>query len=574
MQQFTFDLQRFDATILTQDSFTSATATTTGVKTGTITVDGENVEVYILDAGEYSIGQLNNSGKIITETITLDKPLVVDSTVTLNLNGTGSSNKTTITNTTTDNDAFSKLGGLIVVRGSGDLTLNGKNLYGSVIDSKTDSAIKIMDSDSSTRPKLTINEKISITGTDYGVNAESAANIEIYGGQITGTNQTGVVQADGTLKVACTSSTGAPIIYGKYACIQFDSTDTSEDGNLNISAGTFETKNDAGTAILIDDDGVVANIKKVSPATAIKIGNKKSTTAFAIKDIEDFGTASATKSIVNVIDTGTSGIIGKGTADTAVAIDNTGGATINIEGGIFSGQLTGTGYNITGGTFKTNPGDNFEEIYLNSDTTKSYIVKDSVPAGVVAMSTDSDGVKHYYTSLSYVVSYASAGDEITLVADIEDALVSIKKNLTINLNGHNITKSPNIDAPSLFIVDAGAEFTIKDDSTGTKGTINDNTNTVTENSYLVAVANGSFTLSDVTLNARQYGVLLPSTADGETATQKSFTMNSGSITATESGVRASGPDSTVTVGGTANFDCRRSWRRWSDYQCYVEKCVC
>ena len=556
MNEFTFDLQRFEENAVTISSLSSLSTYAT-----------TNPNVYTLTSGTYNIDDNTTNGSAIE----LDKPIVIPTgaVVTINLAKKASGFK--------EASGFSggDINSLIQIQGNEQLTITAAVKFAKnnakIQSSTVDSAISIVAANNvNDKAKLTIestNESDKntatstpypcIVGKTYGIKADSAADIKIYGGDIhsTGDNGAGILQANGTLEISRTKAT----IYGKSVGIQFDSTDTSTNGNLNISAGEIYAKASAGTsatkpsgtAILIDNDGVVANISDAM--TTSNSSAKYMVAALEIKDLQSteagatsFGTTSTSASTVNI----SGGTLKSYTSgDNCHAIKNDSNVSVTITSGTFKGKLSGTGYNITGGTFQSNPGENFDEIYLNG--TKSYVVKNSTPANVVAESTDSEGKKHYYTSLNYVARYASAGDEITLTADVADANVVINKNLTLNLDGHQITKSSSIEAPSLFIVDNSANFTIKDTNTTSKGTIDDTANTLTDNSFIVAVSKGTFTLSDVTLKARKCGVYIydTSTTEGEegTTTNNSFTMNSGTITSQNLGVNVSGSGATFTM---------------------------
>ena len=79
----------------------------------------------------------------------------------------------------------------------------------------------------------------------------------------------------------------------------------------------------------------------------------------------------------------------------------------------------------------------------------SFLVLLLVPLTVLASSTDvvrNESTGTGYASLSEAVNAASAGDTLTLLANIQlDGRVVIRKNLTLDLGAYTITDSPNFD---------------------------------------------------------------------------------------------------------------------------------
>lgn len=340
MTKFIFDLQRFDSEVsISQLSDLSSYANNDGY--------------YKLTSGTYNV--------TATSAIELDKPIVIasDAVVTINLINQKSGFKEAAAFNAGD------INSLIQIQGSGQLTITATASFSysnAKIESSTvDSAISIVAADGvNAKASLTIDSLAedknknaatstyypAIVGKTYGIKADSAADVIIYGGKIysTADGGAGIVQADGTLEISRTKAA----IYGKDIGIQFDSTDTSKEYNLNISTGEIYTTASkssvapAGTAILIDNDGVLANIS--GTMTTSSSSGRYIKTTLSIQDLQadsenSFGTTSGTTSTVNI----SGGTIKSYSynATESIAIDNTGGATVNITGGTFKGQFNG-----------------------------------------------------------------------------------------------------------------------------------------------------------------------------------------------------------------------------------------
>ncbi len=293
MTKFIFDLQRFEAIALTQDSFTSATATSTGLKTGKITVDGQEVEVYLLESGDYTIGDGATAVDIL-----LDKPVVVASgaTVNLTMNGKGSASAVTISDKT-DATGFKKIKSLIAVQTGGVLNITGGNpTYNSVKTTNIDSAVEIIAEttlpDENTTQTLTT-EKLTLTGKTYGIKNETDANVQIA----TTTTRTNINggsygiwhKGNGTLTVnaAAINSNLATAIAG---------------ANATNAVGIYQNGGKAVVEnVVINDKSKVglAGIQSISGDLSLGVGGK-TPTIYGTTSIEfNSGTLTATKGNIN-----------------------------------------------------------------------------------------------------------------------------------------------------------------------------------------------------------------------------------------------------------------------------------
>lgn len=95
----------------------------------------------------------------------------------------------------------------------------------------------------------------------------------------------------------------------------------------------------------------------------------------------------------------------------------------------------------------------------------SFLVLLLVPLTVLASSTDvvrNESTGTGYASLSEAVNAASAGDTLTLLANIQlDGQVVIRKNLTLDLGAYTITDSPNFASNNTTLLNSTAEITLR-----------------------------------------------------------------------------------------------------------------
>ena len=95
----------------------------------------------------------------------------------------------------------------------------------------------------------------------------------------------------------------------------------------------------------------------------------------------------------------------------------------------------------------------------------SFLVLLLVPLTVLASSTDvvrNESTGTGYASLSEAVNAASAGDTLTLLANIQlDGQVVIRKNLTLDLGAYTITDSPNFASNNTTLLNSIAEITLR-----------------------------------------------------------------------------------------------------------------
>ncbi len=184
-------------------------------------------------------------------------------------------------------------------------------------------------------------------------------------------------------------------------------------------------------------------------------------------------------------------------------------------------------------------------------------------AGISLSSTDEDGEEEETSSETEAESTdevtlpeADTNGLITLTEDVAltgQYIVESDKNITIDLNGHSITRGTNNTYNFVIVVNSGATLTIKDSNPGTNtiaggvyayGTLNIESGTIAPStSWGIEVSGGTVTVSGGTINA-YYGIIVNS---GSLKVEEDAT-----ITATYRAVEV-GSSATVTIsGGTLN----------------------
>lgn len=131
---------------------------------------------------------------------------------------------------------------------------------------------------------------------------------------------------------------------------------------------------------------------------------------------------------------------------------------VTIENGEFLGSVVKTGGKmaITGGTFSKEPADEcIAEDYEAVQDGSGWKVQ---KMGAVAQIGDTT-----YTSLAKAVAAANVGDTITLLTDVEEQVV-VKKDVTLNLGGHTLSKSGS------YVLDIYSNVTITNGTVLMNGT--------------------------------------------------------------------------------------------------------
>ncbi len=339
--------------------------------------------------------QFDNGGEVtLTQDVTLTEGLEVEAgkTVILDLNG----------HTISDGEGYDDDYLIGVMRG-GNLTVtdNSQSKNGAInaTGKKVYCGIKVTlagEDDPSTPATLTVNGG-SITGYYYGISGNGTRHntaINVTGGTITGTNGAGIYHPqEGTLTISGGTMTG------KDTGIEVRS------GTLNVTGGTFVTLTSAFYCTFNGNGSTTegAAIAIAQHTTAKKIEANISGATFEVPEV---GTA------------------------VAVSVQNPQGNTfdnVSVSANVVSSSKIPEGY-------VWQPTENGYELLKSQGEVESAVARiGNIP----------------YNTLADAIDAAQDGQTITLLSNVAlTATVNIDKNLTINLNGHNITAT---DARALWV---------------------------------------------------------------------------------------------------------------------------
>lgn len=174
--------------------------------------------------------------------------------------------------------------------------------------------------------------------------------------------------------------------------------------NLNITGGTFNCRNDQGSAIAIYDLGEVAQEENISISGDAKLtSTSTSRKSYQVLSLDD----------IHVTDPAY---------------------------GANSGKVNST---ITGGSFSADPADYLSEDYQSvagEDGLYTVSMKDAV--ATIG--------ENKYTSLAKAIAAAQDDDTVTLVADTTEDITISGKKLTLDLGGKTLTNTGS-GKPTLFV---------------------------------------------------------------------------------------------------------------------------
>lgn len=333
------------------------------------------------------------------------------------------------------------------------------------------------------------------------------------------------------------------------------------EGTFTLVSGTIENKSAAGGATYAIDNynGSTTNIKGglvyCENNIAIRLfcgdnialnvngGEVKGTRALWIQ-LASSNASVAPKVVVN-IDGGTLTATGNGEYKLAIYSysygNNMQNVEINISGGTFNGDIALTGgsnrenvekLNITGGTFNGKDGDVYsygddakaiEAITItggtfNSNYAEKYAEDNNhifvANAGKYAVTEGAYVAKigeTRYATLASAITAATAGQTITLIADITDD-VTVNKNLTIDGASKNYTGNISVTGKNIKVTVKNVNFingTGYAITTNTIGSITVENCTVSNYSFGFLYANKSTStvvVKNVTVNGANYGM--------------------------------------------------------------------
>ena len=183
---------------------------------------------------------------------------------------------------------------------------------------------------------------------------------------------------------------------------------------------------------------------------------------------------------------------------------------------------------------------------------KVYIVSKKV-----AIVTDANGNVTSYADIESALKALTSGDTITLLADVELAnTITVNKDVSLDLNGYTISGACNASQAHMFMVNNGAQMTIKDSSDAETGKITYNGTNAT--GWIVDVE-GKLVLESGTLELTGtwsigYAVDVRPNAWGSAYTEAtSFVMNGGKIVSSDGGVRVASSSSETYSDISASF---------------------
>ena len=312
-----------------------------------------------------------------------------------------------------------------------------------------------------------------------------------------------------------------------------------------------------GTAFVMEDLAIVQNRYSNSSLGAIRLlGTGDSAIYGGYISTEGSGSTISVARGTLTVSGGTIRNYGEGAALTAGFTSNNDTGTISVEGGLI--ENTGSGpsvsigtqgsvFNINGGEFSDDVGngDKFTRadgkiLTLGAGSYEGTYAL-AYPEGTVARNVNTGVI---YSSLADAVSAASGGDTIQMVADHNmDGMLIIGKNITLDLNGKNVTASVaggwNTGAVIRTSGPSGSNpvsVTIKDSAGG--GTIEN----LAENSgYGMQVyAYSNVTIEGGTIKGGQYGI--------DTTHLYTLNIKNGVITGNSAGMRITGGENNINGG--------------------------
>ena len=371
---------------------------------------------------------------------------------------------------------------------------------------------------------ITLTDDVTLS-EKYVIPEGENLTIDLNGHKITGPSDNYAIENKGTLKIV-----DSGIVKGKIACTATDSSCIRNLGNLELDGVTAE-----GPFVVIKNDaeGDFYGDLTVKNATLTSTYTKTDTGT-----IMNWGTATVTNSRVNASASGiaiyaTSGAEAGKNSEITLTTNTT--QTINVQGGQLIGNISaiasrGSDVSIKGKVATTDAylntvlsfADEDSEIILTTDLTNKKI---TVPEGVtltipenVTFTVSSarqlivngdlvvngtlDAAAYvkeantYFGSLNYAIKGTGVSGDllknshtVTVLKDITEVAAITpyaNKNITVDLNGHNVTAD--------ITVPATTKMTFKDSSEKTTGTYN---GTIT-NKGTLTIESGTYTKAPIT----------------------------------------------------------------------------
>lgn len=261
---------------------------------------------------------------------------------------------------------------------------------------------------------------LTISNTQTASNAltiESGAKVNLTGTWVGATTVAGTIGGTGTLTGNLTFSDGATF--------KANASALTVSGTVTIPAGEGESLTIVATDLDADEVTILSSESITTETDVSKV------TVDGLYTVE---TVAGALKLVSTKVTVTIPAIANATVTVSV-----GGETIGTEAGTYNvapdAVVTATyaaaeGYEISGQTVYTIN-------VANSETT--FDITDTATVEYVASITVGD-VTNRYTSLQEAISVATSGQSVTLLADVAlTSTITIAKNLTLDLNGKNVT---------------------------------------------------------------------------------------------------------------------------------------
>ena len=372
-------------------------------------------------------------------------------------------------------------------------------------------------------------ETIEVTGYALTIPASKNVVLDLNGHQVVGqcssSGTSALIRNLGTLTINDSSdlSTGK-LIGGADPTWTWDGTDDysgsyasnliCNEGTLVVNGGTLSNVSSGSAAYAIDNYGsgkvtVNGGTIDAAKASAIRlftnngggitvndgnIGHYKSGSDCSYMGIQVMSGTNADVEINGGTVDGSYSVYSNGTGDSSVTISggtfpgdvafgSAGPNTISISGGTFESWVgtwgSQTGF-ISGGTFHGEPDPEYiaptKAATVYDPVTDTYIITDATAQ------VTHDGVTVGYLTLAAAVAAATDGDTVKLLADVAlTATQDISKNLTIDLNGKNITAT---GTRALWVKSGTVEIT------GT-GTISATGDSLNADSSVIRVGDGA-----------------------------------------------------------------------------------
>ncbi|MBR2041641.1 MAG: right-handed parallel beta-helix repeat-containing protein, partial [Oscillospiraceae bacterium] len=326
--------------------------------------------------------------------------------------------------------------------------------------------------------------------THHAVNISGAANVTIEDGTFVGPKES---VSDSGSAVCVQSGATATIEGGDFSGGKNSTLGIS--GSVTIKGGNFDQMPEINwvaenAEFYFNGEKYIENNGRLLKVTDIvaSIGEVKYT---SLQEAVNAATENATITLLNNVTLADTLTVPEGKA---ITLDLTNGRELKVDTiNIGIGNTIAVGADSTinakaingegtlkvdvGATIKGTVSDSIHvEIYSNSEIVEDAYLEDGVVKYSVA-SIRVDNITTYYKTLKDAIDAAQPGEEIVLLADLEDVDETISKNIVLNLGGKTITdayiivtgdvtikngKIKNVDEPYPLVVQNGGKLTIED----------------------------------------------------------------------------------------------------------------